>query len=139
MESRRAPIFNPALLFSIRTWWLQPTDQSTSQALTAKFSSVGLIGNMTQPLDTSPFFEYIQTMKALAEVTKDALELPSSQRFTLARILLDISDAPDGFDPSAEEAWEREIGRRIAGIQDGTAEYKTSGEVFSELDRRFPG
>ena len=78
-------------------------------------------------------------MKALADVAKDALDLPSNQRFTLARILLDVSETLDSSDPSIEEAWEQEIGRRIAGIQDGTAEYKSSEEVFSELDRRFPG
>ena len=78
-------------------------------------------------------------MKALADVTRDALELPSNQRFTLARILLDVSETLDVSDPSIEVAWDQEIGRRITGIQDGTAEYKSSGEVFSELDRRFPG
>ena len=78
-------------------------------------------------------------MKALADVVKDALDLPSNQRFTLARILLDVSETLDSSDPSIEEAWEQEIGRRIAGIQDGTAEYKSSEKVFSELDRRFPG
>ncbi|MEI8122589.1 MAG: addiction module protein [bacterium] len=78
-------------------------------------------------------------MKALADVAKDALDLPSNQRFTLARILLDVSETLDSSDPSIEEAWEQEIGRRIAGIQDGTAEYKSSEKVFSELDRRFPG
>jgi hypothetical protein len=78
-------------------------------------------------------------MKALADVTKDALELPSNQRFTLARILLDVSESADVSEPSVEEAWDQEIGRRIAGIQDGSAEYKSSEEVFSELDRRFPG
>jgi Putative addiction module component len=78
-------------------------------------------------------------MKALADVTKDALELPSNQRFTLARILLDVSDTLDSSDPSIEEAWDQEICRRIRSIQDDTAEYKSSAEVFSELDRRFPG
>ena len=78
-------------------------------------------------------------MKALADVTKDALELPSNQRFTLARILLDVSESADVSEPSVEEAWDQEIGRRIVGIQDGSAEYKSSEEVFSELDRRFPG
>jgi hypothetical protein len=78
-------------------------------------------------------------MKALVDVTKDALELPSDQRFTLARILLDVSEPLGGSDPSVDEAWDQEIERRIAGIQDGSAEYKSSGEVFAKLDRRFPG
>ena len=78
-------------------------------------------------------------MKALVDVTKDALELPSNQRFTLARILLDVSELADVSDPSIEEAWDQEISRRIARIQDGTAEYKSSVDAFAELDRRFPG
>ena len=78
-------------------------------------------------------------MKALAEVAKDALELPSLQRMTLARILLDVSEETEGSGPSVEESWDQEISRRIAKVQDGSAEYKGSGEVFAELDRRFPG
>ena len=78
-------------------------------------------------------------MKALADVTKDALELPSRQRFTLARILLDVSEAGDSADPTVEEAWDQEIGRRIASIHDGSAKFKGTAEVFAELDRRFPG
>jgi hypothetical protein len=78
-------------------------------------------------------------MKALADVTKDALELTSTQRFTLARILLDVSEAGDIPDPTVEEAWDQEIARRIASIQDSSAEYKSGPEVFAELDRRFPG
>lgn len=77
-------------------------------------------------------------MKALAEVTKYALELPFNQRFTLARILLDVSEAGDCSDPTVEEAWDQEIGRRIAAIHDGSAKCKSTAEVFAELDRRFP-
>ena len=78
-------------------------------------------------------------MKALAEVAKDALELPSIQRLTLARILLDVSETIEDADPSVEEAWDQEITRRIDKVQGGSAEYRGGGEVFAELDRRFPG
>jgi len=78
-------------------------------------------------------------MKALVDVTKDALELPSIQRFTLARILLDVSEQGDGYDPTVEESWDQEICRRIDSIHDGSAKYKSSTEVFEDLDRRFPG
>jgi len=78
-------------------------------------------------------------MKALADVTKDAMELPCIQRLTLARILLDVSEVGDNPDPTVEEAWEQEIDRRIASIHDGSAKYKGTAEVFAELDRRFPG
>jgi len=90
-------------------------------------------------LDIPFFIEHIRRMKALSDVTKDALELPFKQRFTLARILLDVSESADVSDPSVEDAWDQEIGRRIAGIHDGSAEYKSSGEVFAKLDRHFPG
>ena len=78
-------------------------------------------------------------MKALVDVTKDALELPSIQRFTLARILLDVSEQGDSYDPTVEESWDQEICRRIDSIHDGSAKYKSSTEVFADLDRRFPG
>ena len=78
-------------------------------------------------------------MKALVDVTKDALELPSIQRFTLARILLDVSEQGDSYDPTVEESWDQEICRRIDSIHDGSAKYKSSTEVFADLDRRFTG
>ena len=78
-------------------------------------------------------------MKAFADVTKDALELPSTQRFTLARILLDVSEVEDNPDPTVEEAWDQEIGRRLDSIHDGSANRKSAVEVFADLDRRFPG
>lgn len=78
-------------------------------------------------------------MKTLTEITKDALDLPTGQRFTLARILLDLAEAETPSDPGVEEAWDMEITRRIASIEDGTAEYRSVEDVFADLDRRFPG
>jgi len=78
-------------------------------------------------------------MKALVDIAKDALELSSTQRFTLARILLDVSEVGDSPDPTVEAAWDQEIGRRIASIHDGSAKRKGAVEVFAELDRHFPG
>ena len=78
-------------------------------------------------------------MKALVDITKDALELPSSQRFTLARILLDVSEQENNPDPTVEEAWDQEICRRIDSIHRGEAKYKRSTEALADLDRRFPG
>jgi hypothetical protein len=67
------------------------------------------------------------------------LELPSIQRFTLARILLDVSEIGDEPDPTVEAAWDQEISRRIDSIHDGSAKFKCTTEVFAELERRFPG
>ncbi len=78
-------------------------------------------------------------MKALLEVTKDALELPSDHRYALARILLDVSEADELPDPAIEEAWDQEITRRIASIENGTAQYRSVEDAFAEIDRRFPG
>ena len=77
-------------------------------------------------------------MKPLLDLTKDALELPSPQRLTLARILLDLTEPDLDFSPEVETAWDAEISRRLAAVQAGTAHSKTLDEVFSTLDRRFP-
>jgi hypothetical protein len=77
-------------------------------------------------------------MKMLAEVTKDALELPPVQRLTLARILLDLSEDNRGFSPDAEAAWEEEICRRMEAVKAGTASSRTFDEVFTDLDRLYP-
>ena len=77
-------------------------------------------------------------MKAMAEVTKDALELPPVQRLKLARILLDSSDGSPDFSPEIEAAWEMEICRRLAEVKAGCAQADGFDEVFARLDRRFP-
>ncbi len=56
-----------------------------------------------------------------------------------ARILLDVSESDIPADASVDEAWEQEIARRMARVEDGTAKYRSSADVFAELDRRFPG
>ena len=38
-------------------------------------------------------------MKAIAELTRECLDLPASQRFKLARILLDVSEPDQDFFP----------------------------------------
>ena len=78
-------------------------------------------------------------MKALLEVTKDALELPSDHRYALARILLDVSEGNELSGPAIEEAWDQEITRRIASIENGTAQYRSVDDALAEIDRRFPG
>jgi hypothetical protein len=78
-------------------------------------------------------------MKALLEVTKDALELPSDHRYALARILLDVSEGNELSGPAIEEAWDQEITRRIASIENGTAQYRSVEDALAEIDRRFPG
>lgn len=78
-------------------------------------------------------------MKALIEVTKDALELPSDHRYALARILLDVSESEESPNPVIEEAWDLEIAKRIASIENGTAQYESVEDALAEIERRFPG
>ena len=77
-------------------------------------------------------------MKMLADITKDALELPAVQRLTLARILLDLSEDNRDFSPDAEAAWEEEICRRMEAVKAGTAQSRTFDEVLTDLDRHYP-
>jgi hypothetical protein len=77
-------------------------------------------------------------MKGISELAKDALELPSSQRIMLARILLELADDEQGFDPAAEAAWEEEICRRMRAVEAGAVRTKSFDEVFADLDHRFP-
>lgn len=75
--------------------------------------------------------------KMLSEIARDALELPVAERRTLARLLLDVSDADHDFSPEVEAAWEEEIVRRLRAVENGTAKSRSAEEVFVDLDRRF--
>ena len=77
-------------------------------------------------------------MKAISELAKDALELPSNQRMTLARILLELSDNDQEFSPEVGAAWEDEICRRMKAVETGAATTRSLEAVFADLDRRFP-
>ena len=76
--------------------------------------------------------------KVLAEIARDALELPVADRRTLARMLLEVSDADRDFSPEVEAAWEDEIARRLRSVDEGTAKSRLATEAFADLDRRFP-
>ena len=77
-------------------------------------------------------------MKAIADIARDCLELPASQRLKLARILLDVSESDLDFSPEVEAAWDEEIAARLEAVKNGTAQSRPLGEVFAELDQRFP-
>ena len=76
-------------------------------------------------------------MKMLSEIARDALELPSVQRLTLARILLELSDKDQEFSPEIDTAWDEEIVRRMRAVEAGTARSRSFDEVFADLDARF--
>ena len=75
--------------------------------------------------------------KVLSELTKDALALPSDQRLTLARILIDLSEDDHDFSPQNDELWEREIARRLTSVRAGQAQSRSFEGVFADLDSRF--
>jgi len=76
-------------------------------------------------------------MKTIPEIAKDALELPTAQRLTLARILLDLSDEPQEFSPEVQAAWDQELLQRIEEVNAGRSRSSSVDEVFARLDHRF--
>jgi hypothetical protein len=77
-------------------------------------------------------------MKAMAELTKDCLELPSAQRLKLARILLDTSESDQDFSPGVEEAWNEEIAARLKAVLNGTAKSSPLTEVLARFEKLYP-
>jgi hypothetical protein len=77
-------------------------------------------------------------MKIIAEITRDCLDLPSSQRLKLARILLEVSEPEQDFSPEVAAEWEVEIGARMAAVSNGTARSRPIADVFQDLDLRHP-
>ena len=59
----------------------------------------------------------------LSEVARDALELAPSERRTLARILLELTEEEQDFSPEVEAAWENEIARRMEAVKAGAARH----------------
>jgi hypothetical protein len=77
-------------------------------------------------------------MKAIAEITRECLDLPSSQRLKLARILLDVSEPDQDFSPEVASTWDQEIGARVAAVINGTARSRPVAEVIDDFDQRLP-
>ena len=76
-------------------------------------------------------------MKTIPEIAKDALELPTAQRLTLARILLDLSDEPQEFSLEVQAAWDQELLLRIEEVKAGRSRSSSVDEVFARLDQQF--
>ena len=53
-----------------------------------------------------------------SDLLKRAMALPAEERAALASTLLDSLENPDG---SVEDAWDREVARRIADLKAGRA------------------
>ena len=66
------------------------------------------------------------------ELSQKALTLPPEERVRLAEQILSTVQA---IDAEAEAAWDEEIRRRIAEIDDGTAKLIPAAEVFEQVRR----
>jgi putative addiction module component (TIGR02574 family) len=73
--------------------------------------------------------------KVLAELKEKAAQLPEPERAELALSLIESLDGPA--DEGVEEAWDREISRRMAEIERGEAKLVPADEVFTRLRRRL--
>jgi putative addiction module component (TIGR02574 family) len=66
------------------------------------------------------------------ELSRKALSLSPEERVRLAEALLATIQEVD---PGVEAAWDEEIRRRIAEIDDGTVKLAAAEDVFAELRR----
>jgi len=66
------------------------------------------------------------------ELSRQALSLSPEERIQLAQELLATVQEVD---PEVEAAWDEEIRRRVAEIEDGTVKLIPAEEVFAELRR----
>jgi len=71
----------------------------------------------------------------LSKLRSDALSLPEAERAELAHTLVKSLDSPP--DPDAVEAWDREIGRRLAELDAGTATLLDRGEFRRRMQARI--
>lgn len=67
----------------------------------------------------------------LKELIRDAVELPESDRATLAGVMLESLDPRPT--PEVKAAWSKEIERRVREIDEGTVELLDWQEVRAEL------
>ena len=71
----------------------------------------------------------------LAKLRSEVLRLPESERAELAHELVQSLDAP--VDPDAADAWDKEILRRLAEIDMGTAKLIDRDELRRRLRARM--
>ena len=65
----------------------------------------------------------------LAQVTKEAMDLPPRQKLALAEFLLESAEA--AADPEAEASWDSEIRDRIRAIDEG----RVAGVPYEDVMR----
>lgn len=75
------------------------------------------------------------TSATLEKLRSEALTLPEEERAELAHDLMKSLDAPA--DPSAADAWDIEIVRRLAEIDAGTAKLVDRAELRRRMQQRL--
>jgi putative addiction module component (TIGR02574 family) len=76
--------------------------------------------------------------KTLTEVTRDAAELPASERLKLVRILLDLSESEIETTPDVQDDWDREIERRLMELRGGKVKGVPLEDVKKRIESRWP-
>ena len=76
--------------------------------------------------------------KTLTEVTRDAADLPESERLKLARILLDMSEPSAASPEDVQVAWDQEIERRLQELRSGKVKGVPLEEVRIKIEARLP-
>ncbi len=69
----------------------------------------------------------------IEQITHDALTLTENDRAHLAQALL---HSLEPVDDDVEQAWDVEVARRLARVQDGTAQGRPASEVFRDIRAR---
>ncbi len=73
----------------------------------------------------------------MSEVTRDAAELPASERLKLARILLDLSETSTESAEELQAAWDDEIARRLRELRSGKVQGVPLAEVKKKIETGF--
>jgi putative addiction module component (TIGR02574 family) len=75
--------------------------------------------------------------KTLTKLVQDAAELPGEDQLKLARILLELSEPDSAPSAEVEEAWDKEIERRLQELRSGKVKGVPLQEVRKRIESRF--
>ena len=73
--------------------------------------------------------------RSVSEITEEALQLPESEQFKLARTLLENAQVENI--TRIDQTWNEEIERRIAAIDSGLAKGRPFTDVLRDLDQHL--
>lgn len=93
---------------------------------------------MLSPCDLRSYFlEYEMSSSTLEKLRSEVLRLPEPDRAELAHELVNSLDAPA--DADATEAWEKELLRRLAEVEAGTAMLVDREALRNRMRARIDG